>query len=93
MANGLFTFLPAPKRIFLYGNHGMNPYYNLPAKQQRIRQLIAQFNADERLWQSLEQKRRRRRRLHPKMSAKCRRLLDLLDFASARAPEDCIGLP
>jgi hypothetical protein len=39
----------------------------------------------------LESKRRRRRKLHPRMSAKLRRQLDMLEFAGARPPQDCIG--
>jgi hypothetical protein len=51
---------------------------------------VAQFNVDEELWFSLESKRRRRK-LHPRMSAKLKRQLDLLEFARARPPQDCIG--
>ena len=70
----------------------MNPYYNLSPEQRNVQQLVAQFNADEQLWQSLEGKRRLRRRLYPHMSAKLRRQLGLLDFATARPLEDCVGL-
>jgi hypothetical protein len=69
----------------------VNFNYNIPPKQRRIQQLVAQFNADEELWFSLESKRRRRRKLHPWMSAKLKRQLDLLDFARARPPQDCVG--
>jgi hypothetical protein len=61
----------------------VNFNYNIPPKQRRIQQLVAQFNADEELWFSLEGKRRRRK-LHPRMSTKLRRQLDLLEFANAR---------
>ena len=71
----------------------MNPYYNLPPEQRRVHRLIAQFNADERLWRSLAHKRRRRRKLCPRMRAKDRKLLDLLEFAAARMPQDCVGMP
>jgi len=67
----------------------MTPYYNLPPEQRRVQQLVAQFNADERLWRSLEAKRRRK--AHPRMSAKLRRQLDLLEFANSRPPQDCVG--
>lgn len=70
----------------------MNPYYNLPPEQRRVQQLVALFNADELLWRSLEDKRRHRRRLCPRISAKLRKQLDLLDFARARPPQDCVGL-
>ncbi len=70
----------------------MNPYYNLPQEQRRIQQLVAQFNADEQVWRSLEGKRRRRRRLFPRLSAKLRKQLDLFDFAKARPPQDRVGL-
>jgi hypothetical protein len=66
----------------------MNFNYNIP-KQRRIQQLVAQFNWDEELWSGLESKRRRK--LHPRMSAKLKRQLDLLEFVKARPPQDCIG--
>jgi hypothetical protein len=69
----------------------VNSNYNIPPKQRRTQQLVAQFNADEELWFTLESKRRRRRKLHPRMSVKLKRLLDLLEFARARPPQDCIG--
>ena len=69
----------------------MNFNYNIPPKQRRIQQLVAQFNADEELWSSLESNRRRRRKLHPRMSVKLKRQLDLLEFVKARPPQDCIG--
>jgi hypothetical protein len=69
----------------------VNFNYNIPPKQRRIQQLVAQFNADEELWSSLESKRRRRRKVYPRMSAKLRRQLDLLEFASAQPPQNCVG--
>ena len=69
----------------------MNFNYNIPPKQRRIQQLVAQFNADEELWFSMESKRRRRRQLHPRMPVKLKRQLDLLEFARVRPPQDCIG--
>ena len=69
----------------------MTPYYHLPPQQRRVQQLVAQFNADEQLWRSLEAKRRRRRKVHPRMSAKLRRQLDLLEFTVSRPPQDCVG--
>ena len=69
----------------------MNPYRNLPEEQRRAQELVAQFNADERLWRRLESKRRLRRRLYPRMSAKLRKHLYLLEFAAARPPQDCVG--
>jgi hypothetical protein len=35
----------------------VNFNYNIPPKQRRIQQLVAQFNADEELWLILESKR------------------------------------
>lgn len=64
---------------------------NLPAAQQSVQVLADQFNADERLWESLEPLRALRRKLHPRMSARKRKALDLRDFANAQAPKDCIG--
>jgi hypothetical protein len=32
----------------------MNFNYNIPPKQRRVRQLVAQFNADEELWFSAQ---------------------------------------
>jgi len=64
---------------------------NLPVRQQAAQMLADQFNADERLWDSLEPLRERRRMRHPRMKARKRRALDLLDFAKAQAPKDCVG--
>jgi hypothetical protein len=69
----------------------MNLYYNLPPQQRWIQKLVAQFNADERLWRSLDGRRRLRRKLYPRLSAKRRKQLDLLDFAKTRPPQDCTG--
>jgi len=70
----------------------MNLYYNLPPEQRRNRQLVGRFNADEQLWESLECRRRLRRRLFPRLSTKIRKQFDLLDFAKARPPQDCVGM-
>jgi hypothetical protein len=69
----------------------VNSNYNISPKQRRILQLVAQFNADEELWLRLESKCRRRRKLHPRITAKLKKQLDLLEFASARPPQDCVG--
>ena len=69
----------------------MTPYYNLPPEQRRVQQLVAQFNADEQLWRSLESERRRRRKLRSRMPAKLRHQLDLLEFANSRPIEDSVG--
>ncbi len=71
----------------------MNCYLNLSREQIRVRQIVDQFNADERLWSKLASKRRCRRKLAPKMPAKFRKQLDLLEFAATRPPQDCIGFP
>lgn len=57
-----------------------------------MQHLVAQFNADEQLWRSLAHKRRRRRKLYPRMRVKDRKLLDRLEFAAARPPQDCVGM-
>ena len=64
---------------------------NLPICQQSVQALADQFNVDEQLWESLEPLRKLRRTLHPRMKAPKRRKLDLLDFANAQAPKDCVG--
>jgi hypothetical protein len=69
----------------------MNFYSNLPLEQRRAGQLVAEFNADEQLWQSLRGNRRLRRKLHPHLSVRIQKQLDLLDFATARPLGDCIG--
>ncbi|MBI2088120.1 MAG: hypothetical protein HYT78_05165 [Deltaproteobacteria bacterium] len=69
----------------------MNPYGNLRRSQRHVQRLVAEFNADERLWRYLEGKRRLRRRLYPRMSAKLRKQLDLLEFTAARPLQDCVG--
>jgi hypothetical protein len=63
----------------------------LPDHQKFVQFLTDQFNADERLWQSLETLRRLRHKLHPRMKAWKRKKLDLLDFAKAQPPKDCVG--
>ena len=62
----------------------MDPYYNLPSHQEAGQRLIDQFNAAERLWESLEWKRRLRRAIHPKLSKKKQQSFDLLDFERAQ---------
>jgi hypothetical protein len=69
----------------------MNLYYNLPSKQRPVQRLVTLFNIDEQLWGSLKSKRRTRRKLFPWLSKKQQKQLDLLDFAKARPPEDCVG--
>jgi hypothetical protein len=69
----------------------MNPYYNLPPEQRPTQRLVDQFNADERLWKKLEPKRRARRKLRPRRSRKKLLKIDLVEFAKARRPQDCIG--
>jgi hypothetical protein len=68
----------------------MNFHSNLPLEQQRVQQLAAEFNADEQLWRSLRGNRRPRRKLHPHLSVRIQKQLDLLDFATARPLEDRI---
>jgi hypothetical protein len=69
----------------------MTFYSNLPLEQRRAQQLIDQFNSDEQLWRSLERNRRLRRRCLRQVSAKQRKQLDLLEVASKRPLQDCIG--
>jgi hypothetical protein len=80
-----------PEESYFIRHSVVNSNYNLPSKQRRTQQLVAQFNADEELWLSLESKRRRRRKVHPRMSGKLKRELDLLEFARVRPPQDCLG--
>jgi hypothetical protein len=70
----------------------MKPYVSVSREQRRAQEIVNRFNADEYLWSSLESKRRRRRKLHRRMPAELRKQLDLLEFAAARPPQDCIGL-
>jgi hypothetical protein len=69
----------------------MNPHFNLPPHQRPVQQLADQFNADERLWRSLAGERKQRREGRLRLSAKQHNVLDLLEFAKARPPQDCIG--
>lgn len=69
----------------------MTPYFHLPPEQRRVQRLVDQFNADERLWRSLEAKRRLRRKARPRIPARLRRQLDILEFANSRPLEDCVG--
>ena len=69
----------------------MNLYYNLPPEQMAAQRLVDQFNADERLWEKLEPRRRARRKLRPRLAREELRRLDLQEFAKAKPPPDCIG--
>jgi hypothetical protein len=69
----------------------MNAYTHLPLTQRRTQQIVDQFNATEELSRSLETKRLRRRELYPDLSPELQKQLDLLDFANAQLPLDCIG--
>ena len=69
----------------------MTPYYHLPPEQRRVQQLVAQSNANEQLWRSLEAKRRRRRKVRPRIPARLRHQLDLLEFAISRPLQGCVG--
>ena len=81
-----------PKALFHLRGTAVNPYYNLPPGQRATQRLVDQFNADEGLWRKLEPHRRARRRKHrPRLSHKKLKRLDLLEFAKARPPQDCIG--
>lgn len=69
----------------------METYPNLPPGQRGVQRLVDKFNADERVWQSLEPRRRLRRKARPRLSRKQHQTLDLREFAAARPPDDCIG--
>ena len=69
----------------------MSPYYQLPPAQRATQRLADQFNADERLWQQLEPKRKLRRKLLRGLSQKALKRLDLMEFSKARPPLDCVG--
>ena len=69
----------------------MNTYANLPLAQRRTQQMVDRFNAAEELWRALEVKRRCRRARYPEIPAELHEQLDLLDFANAQSPQDCIG--
>jgi hypothetical protein len=70
----------------------VNPYYNLPPEQRATQRLADEFNADERLWKKLRPRRRARRKLLRRLlPRKFLKQLDLLEFANARPPQDCIG--
>jgi hypothetical protein len=69
----------------------MKSYSNLPPEQRPGQRLSDRFNADERVWRSLEGKRKHRRKLGPRLPKKLLKQLDQLEFAKARPPEDCIA--
>ena len=69
----------------------MNPYFNLPPEQRMTQRFVDQFNADERLWRKLEPKRRARHTVRPRLARKKLKELDLLEFAKARPPLECVG--
>lgn len=80
-----------PKALLQHSGSVTSPYYNLPPEQIANQRLVDQFNAAERLWKKLEPKRRARRKLRPRLSCRKLKRLDLLEFAKARPPQDCIG--
>jgi hypothetical protein len=69
----------------------LKSYNNLSFQQHQVQRLADRFNADERLWRSLEGKRKRRRELGPRLPEKRHQQLDQLEFAKTRPPQDCIG--
>jgi len=69
----------------------MNTYYNLSPEQRRVQQLVAEINADEQFWRSLRGNRRLRRKLHPHLSVRIQKQLDLLEFAAMHPAQDCVG--
>jgi len=69
----------------------MNPYYNLPLEQRVTQRLVDAFNADEKLWKKLAPRRRLRRKFFRGVSREKLKEMDLLEFATAKAPQDCIG--
>src|SRR5206468_10555078 len=56
------------------------------------RRLVERSKADEQYWKKLKPRRRERRKLRRGLSRKKLKNLDLLEFASARQPQDCIGI-
>jgi hypothetical protein len=64
---------------------------NLPPEQRFTQRVVDQFNADERLWEKLEPRRRLRHKLLSHLSEKQLKKLDLEEFAKARPPQDCVG--
>jgi hypothetical protein len=74
--------------------NGVRPIVNrlqLPDNRQFTQRLADQFNADERIWERLEPLRRLCLALHPRMSRRKRKKLDLADFARAQPPKDCVA--
>ena len=69
----------------------MNRYDRLPPEQRRTQRLVDQFNTDEQLWESLEPRRRVRRKARPRLSRRNQLALDLLEFARIRPAQDCIA--
>ena len=69
----------------------MNFHYNLGPRQHCAQQRVERFNESERRWNSLAGKRRLRRGLFGQLSPKVHEQLDLLDFAAACPPADCVG--
>lgn len=69
----------------------MKTYPNLPPEQRGGQRLADRFNADEQLWKSLEPRRRARQKGRPAICGREHKALDLLEFAQARPPQDCLG--
>ena len=69
----------------------MKSHPHLPDAQQFLQRLADKFNADEALWQKIEQQRLLRRKTLRRLTKKQRGALDLLEFTLSRPPDDCIG--
>lgn len=68
-------------------------YPNLPRSQWRTQRMVEAFNAEEALWHRLERRSKRRRKVLRRLSRKQHEALDLLEFAAAKPPVDCIAEP
>ena len=69
----------------------MITYFSLPAAQRKTQQIADQFNAAEELWSRLAAKWLGRRELYSDLSPELQIQFDLLEFAMAQSPKDCIG--
>jgi len=69
----------------------VNSNYNISPKQRRIQQLVAQLMRMKSFGSAWKASAAVVAKLHPRITAKLKKQLDLLEFASARPPQDCVG--
>lgn len=69
----------------------MQKYHNIPPEQALTQRLVDKFNADEAIWQKLRSHREFRRRIYRNVSKELHYIIDQIEFAAIKPPDDCVG--